>query len=166
MTVTGIQLKCILCSTICVFCLFPLGLPAAQDAPWGNGTASTMQLAPQRVVYDVAVHSPAALNQVLDRVSYLNNLYSADPFQAEIVLILHGNDIPFFVIENFEQHRALMERAQSLTVGGTIKMRMCQAAARLHGYAPEDIHGFVEMVPMADAEIVRLQREEGFAYMR
>ena len=31
---------------------------------------------------------------------------------------------------------------------------------------PEDIHGFVKLVPMADAEIVRLQREDGYAYMR
>jgi hypothetical protein len=43
---------------------------------------------------------------------------------------------------------------------------MCILAARAHGYAPEDIHGFVRMVPMADAEIVQLQREQGYAYMR
>lgn len=32
-------------------------------------------------------------------------------------------------------------------------------------YRPSDVHGFVQMVPMADAEIVRLQKE-GYAYMR
>jgi hypothetical protein len=43
---------------------------------------------------------------------------------------------------------------------------MCRAAAQLQGFKPADIHGFVRMVPMADAEIVRLQQEEDFAYMR
>jgi intracellular sulfur oxidation DsrE/DsrF family protein len=59
-----------------------------------------------------------------------------------------------------------MRRAQSLSVGGVIEYRMCKAAARLQGFQPADIHGFVRMVPMADAEIVRLQQEEGFAYLR
>lgn len=39
------------------------------------------------------------------------------------------------------------------------------AAAAMCGDRPADIHGFVEMVPMADAEIVRL-RNDGYAYMR
>jgi intracellular sulfur oxidation DsrE/DsrF family protein len=43
---------------------------------------------------------------------------------------------------------------------------MCKVAARGHGFEPEDIHGFVELVPMADAEIIRLQQEEGHVYMR
>jgi len=40
------------------------------------------------------------------------------------------------------------------------------AAAKMRGFAPEDFHDFAEVVPMADAEIVRLQQEEGYAYMR
>jgi hypothetical protein len=42
---------------------------------------------------------------------------------------------------------------------------MCQIAAKGHGFEPKDIHGFVSMVPMGDAEIVRLQ-QEGYGYMR
>jgi intracellular sulfur oxidation DsrE/DsrF family protein len=42
---------------------------------------------------------------------------------------------------------------------------MCRIAARSHGLEPGDVHGFVSMVPMGDAEIVRLQ-QQGFAYMR
>ncbi len=39
-------------------------------------------------------------------------------------------------------------------------------AAEGQGYQPQDIHGFVEMVPMGDAEIIRLQYVEGHAYMQ
>lgn len=78
---------------------------------------------------------------------------------------MHGNEIDFFAIRNYARYKALMDRAQSLTVGGIIEFRMCRIAAQGHGYAPRDIHGFVSMVPMGDAEIVRLQ-QEGYGYMR
>jgi len=77
----------------------------------------------------------------------------------------HGNAVPLFAIDRLEAHRDIMRRAQSLTVGTSVEFRMCRAAAKLKGYGPEDIHGFVSMVPMADAEIVRLQHD-GYAYMR
>jgi uncharacterized protein len=142
------------------------GAAAAEDAPWGRAGPSDATYTPQKVVYDVAVSGHAALEGVLDRVSYLNNLYGADPFRASIVLVLHGDEIPLFAIANLHESEELMRRAQSLTVAGPIEFRMCTQAAKAHGFAPKDIHGFVQMVPMADAELVQLQQEEGYAYMR
>jgi intracellular sulfur oxidation DsrE/DsrF family protein len=139
---------------------------AETAAPWGRAALKETAYAPQKAVYDVAVSTPAQLEGVIDRVSYLNNLYLANPFDASIVVVLHGDEIPLFGIRNFRKNRELMERARSLTQAGPIEFRMCVVAARARGYQPEDIHGFVRMVPMADAEIVRLQREGGYAYMR
>ncbi len=135
-------------------------------APWGQSNVEPIDYAPQRVVYDVAVHDQETFDRVLDRVSYLNNVYQADPFSASIVIVLHGDEIPFFAIANTTRYRELMQRAQSLTLAGPIEFRMCRIAARGHGLEPADIHGFVRVVPMADAEIVRLQQQEGYAYMR
>lgn len=146
--------------------LYPGALSAQETAPWGKASATEIDYAPQKVVYDVAVADSEAFSRVLDRASYLNNLYHADPFETSIVLVLHGDEIPLFAIENFANYKDLMVRSQSLTVGGTIEFRMCRVAARGHGLEPEEIHGFVKVVPMADAEIVRLQREEGYAYMQ
>jgi len=39
-------------------------------------------------------------------------------------------------------------------------------AAEGQGFKSNNIQGFVEMVPMANAEIVRLQQEEHHAYMQ
>lgn len=139
---------------------------AEQSAPWGNSSAESINYKPQKVVYDVAVPSVEMFSHVLDRVSYLNNVYRADPFDASLVMVLHGDEIPFFAISNLEKYQDLMQRAQSLTVAGPVEFRMCQVAAKGHGLEPEDIHGFVKVVPMADAEIVRLQQEEGHVYMR
>lgn len=139
---------------------------ADKAAPWGQATLTETIYAPQKAVYDVAVSSKDELEGVIDRVSYLNNLYQANPFDSSIVVVLHGDEIPMFAIRNLGKYRELMERARSLTQAGPIEFRMCVVAARARGYKPEDIHGFVRMVPMADAEIIRLQQEDDYAYMR
>jgi intracellular sulfur oxidation DsrE/DsrF family protein len=141
-------------------------LAADAGAPWGHAKLDNVDYKPNKVVYDVAVSSVSAFTHVLDRVSYLNTVYQADPFESSLVVVLHGGEIPFFAIANHAEHEALMTRAESLTKSGNIRFRMCKLAAEGHGLKPEDIHGFVELVPMADAEIVRLQLEENHAYMR
>ena len=153
-------------SLIAALLLLPAIALADSAAPWGRAEPTETDYAPHKVVYDIAVGSVDAFESALDRASYLSKVYNADPFAASIVLVLHGDEINFFAIEHVDEHRELMRRAQSLTVGGVIKFHMCTLAAQAHGYAPEDIHGFVTMVPMADAEIVRLQAEEGYAYMQ
>jgi intracellular sulfur oxidation DsrE/DsrF family protein len=139
---------------------------ADNNAPWGRANVENINYSPQKVVYDVAVSDIETLTQVLDRASYLNNVYHADPFEASIVLVLHGNEIPFFAVDNFVKYKDLMERARSLTIAGPVEFRICRIAASGHGFEPDDIHGFVKLVPMADAEIIRLQQEEGYVYMR
>jgi intracellular sulfur oxidation DsrE/DsrF family protein len=103
---------------------------------------------------------------VLDRASYLSKITGADPFDSSIVLVLHGDEIPFFAVKNYNEYKELIDRAQSLVQGEVLKIKMCQLAAEGHGFKPEQIHGFVEMVPMGDAEIIRLQNEENHAYMQ
>lgn len=149
-----------------VLLLSSWGVVAAEQAPWGRAEAQEYDYQPQKVVYDVAVSSRKQFEQVLDRASYLSQVYHADPFAASIVLVLHGDEISFFGIKNYLKYKELVTRARSLTVGDVIEIRMCRIAARGHGFDPEDIHGFVQMVPMADAEIIRLQREEDYAYMQ
>ena len=149
------------------FLLLPASLLAEDaNAPWGHASVDAVSYKPHKVVYDVSVSSIRALTNVLDRVSYLNKLYEANPFHSSIVMVLHGNEIPFFGIKNYAKYKELMNRAQSLVDSGNIRFRMCKIAAEGHGFKPKDIHGFVEMVPMADAEIIRLQQEEGHVYMR
>ena len=140
-------------------------LASQADAPWGRAKGVEKSYSKQKVVYDVAVKTQAQLENVLDRASYLSALNDADPFDSKIVIVLHGDEIGFFAIRNFAKYRDLMVRAQSLTVGGIIDIRMCRVSAHRRGFEPEDIHGFVNMVPMADAEIIDLQKQ-GFAYMQ
>ena len=139
---------------------------AAAEAPWGSATVIETEYKPQKVVYDVSVNSIEKMTSVLDRASYLSKITGADPFDSSIILVLHGGEIDFFAIKNHQKYRDLMQRAQSLVQSEVLKIRMCRIAAQGHGYEPEDIQGFVKMVPMGDAEIIRLQNEENHAYMR
>lgn len=146
--------------------LLTLSATGLADPPWGSATVTPIEYKPQKVVYDVAVSSVEKVESVLDRASYLSQITGADPFDSSIVLVLHGPEIQYFARKNYEQYKDLVQRAQSLTVGDVIKIKMCKIAAAGQGFKPDDIHGFIEMVPMGDAEIIRLQNEEGHAYMR
>lgn len=137
----------------------------AVGAPWGAAKSVEQKYSKQKVVYDAAVSSVAQMTSILNRASYLSILNDADPFDSKIVIVMHGDEIPFFAIKNYGKYKELMDRAQSLTVGGNIEFRMCKVAAKGKGFDAKDIHGFVTLVPMADAEIIRLQQEK-YAYMR
>jgi intracellular sulfur oxidation DsrE/DsrF family protein len=139
---------------------------AYAQAPWGTAApAVPTQYQASKAVYDVALSDPKALNALLDRISGLDAEYSHNPFDASIVVVLHGPELRFFDTRNFSKHEELVRRAQSLSIGTAISFRVCQRSAGNQGIAPENLHGFLQMVPMGDAEIVRLQ-QQGYAYMR
>lgn len=149
------------------FYLMLISIPAsAENALWGGAVSTDIEYKPQKVVYDVNVKTLWAMNSVLDRASHLSKITGADPFDSSIVLVLHGPEIEFFARENYAKYKKLMHRAQSLIAAETLKIRMCKLAAAGHGYKPEQIHGFIKMVPMGDAEIIRLQNEQQHAYMQ
>lgn len=139
---------------------------AVEGSPWGSAEESTITYKPQKVLYDLTSGDENKINNILDRASLLNKLYNNDPFDASIVIIIHGQAIPLFTKALFEKHRNTMQRVHNLALSSRIEYRMCQASAKIQGFKPSDIHGFVKMVPMADAEIVKLQNEEGYAYIR
>jgi len=144
----------------------PLSHAAETHLPWGGASEINQVYSKQKVVFDTTSATVEGLTSILDRASFMSQLNGADPFETKIVIMLHGGAIPFFASKNYAKNKELMVRAQSLSVGDVVEFRMCKASAKLQGYKPNDIHGFIKMVPMADAEIVRLQQEEGFAYMR
>lgn len=121
--------------------------------------------APSKVVYDISTPDPEALGFIFDRVNMLQNVYQNDSFEASIVLVIHEGAIPLFGANDKAEQPELMQRARSLSLGEIIKFRVCKASAAMQGFNKNDLQDFVAMVPMADAEIVKLQ-QEGYAYLR
>ncbi len=133
--------------------------------PWGSASILNIVYKPQKVIFNVTTGNKAELKHILSRIAYLYKIEGSSPMDGSIIIILHGQSIPFFVIKHFPENEVIMQQAHSLTVGTPIEFRMCRAAAKSFGYKPKDIDGFVRMVPMADAEIVRLEHQ-GYAYMQ
>jgi len=160
-------MKFISISLIVAYLFFPPFVYSEETmAPWGSAAEIEQVYSKQKVVFDTAAGTVKGMASVLDRASYLNKLNGGDSFDTKIVIVLHGDAINFFASKNYAKYKELMVRAQSLTAGDVIEFRMCKASALLKGLGAKDIHGFVKMVPMADAEIVRLQQEENFGYMQ
>ena len=143
-----------------------LSAQAGEPAPWGAAAPVEQDYPGLRAVYDVRAGTPAALRDVLDHAAYLSRMTDDDPFDSHIVLVIHGDALDLFARAHFVEHATLMTRARGLTLNGVIEYRICQAGAARRGYAPDDFHGFASVVPMADAEIVRLQQQQGYGYMR
>jgi len=120
--------------------------------------------APGKVVYDFSHPDAQDLKNILDRVSMLQNIYGNNPFESSIVIVVHEAAIPLFASRNQDAHADLMRRAAGLAMGEVIEFRLCRMSARMQGFGDGDFHEFVNMVPMADAELAQLQRS-GYAYL-
>ena len=149
-----------------LLCTFNTAALAETSSPWNSASMTATEYKPQKVVYDVHVKTAKEVESILDRASYLSTITGADPFEQSIVLVLHGPELSFFAIENYKKYKNLMHRAQSLVESEVLSIKMCKIAAQSQGYLAKDIHGFIEIIPMGDAEIIRLQYEEGHAYMQ
>lgn len=119
---------------------------------------------PAKVVYDVSTENADDVNHILDRINLLQNVYNNDSFDASIIVVIHDDAIPLFVRSN-KTHSALQQRVQGLTLGEIIQFRLCQASAKLQGYTPKDFDTYIQVVPMADAEIIALQHSN-YAYLK
>ncbi len=126
--------------------------------------AEQRAMAPARVVYDVSSSDPRQLKNILDRVSLLQDLYGHDPFAGSIVIVLHEGVIPLYAKDQPRYQKELVRRAQDLAMGEIIQFRLCQASARMQGFERKDFEPFIQLIPMADAEIVKLQHQ-GYAYL-
>ena len=120
---------------------------------------------PDKVVYDLSSPDPRVLENLLDRTGALQRLYGNDLFEASIIVVVHEGALPLFAREEDRFQKQLMQRAESLALGEIIQFRLCEMSARMQGLRTDDFPVFTQQVPMADAEIVRLQHA-GYAYLR
>ena len=132
---------------------------------WMNACLSAQTYAPAKVVYDVSNTDPKELSHILDRASTLQNVYDNNSFEASIVIVIHEGAIPLFAKSSANFANEIMVRANSLTMGEIIQFRLCEMSAKMQGFKANDFLPFVQVVPMADAELVKLQHQ-GYAYLR
>ena len=116
-----------------------------------------------RGVFDISVHSIEELEVLFDRAEELASRPRPVGGNDNVVLVLHGPEVEFFAISNYEKYRSIVDRAARLDAFHVVDVKICQTMMQNYGLAAEDIPAFIEQVPNGAVEVERLSRE-GYTY--
>ena len=124
------------------------------NAPYGTAKfepyADIDSVKQLKVVWDFNFEDPKAVGLVLYNVNAL--LKATDdfgPFEIDpikVVIVSHDPEVVVFAKKNYQKYKGIVDRLASLASQG-IKIEVCRNAAAAQGLAPEDLHGFVTVVP-------------------
>lgn len=140
-----------------------LALPMTAQAdepltPYGTAKVDMHEYPEIDQVFDVNYEDPKSLNTLY---AFVKNTRAVVP--GKTVVVTHGPELRAFAKENYDKYYAVMDRMAELAEQG-VEFRMCNNALRAAGYEPEDMHGFVTVIPAGFPEIVMLQAQ-GYAYV-
>lgn len=110
-------------------------------------------------VFDVSVDSVEELETILERAAELSDRPRPRQSPPEIVLVLHGQEIRYFDIANYEQHKRVVDLAARLDAFNIIDIRMCQSRLSTLGLERGDVPAFIELVPFGPGEVERLRKQ-------
>lgn len=133
---------------------------AARDdfAPYGRARVDMHPTPELDTVWDVNYADPNALGALYSFV-----LHTRRETRGKTVVVTHGPELRAFAIENYEQYQGVVDQMAELAAQG-VEFKMCNQAMRAAGFAPEDMHGFITVVPIGFAELA-LWQSRGYQYM-
>lgn len=124
------------------------------DAPYGSSKFSTYadinSVKQLKAVWDFNFIDPKAVGVVFNNINALTRATSEfgpqeiDPLK--IVVVSHGPELVVFAKKNYAKYKDIADRAASMAKQG-IRFEICRNAAAAQGFAAEDLHGFVNVVP-------------------
>lgn len=129
-------------------------LAQSADAPYGTAKFapysdidSVKQL---KVVWDFNFIDPKAVGGVFNNLNALLRATTdfgpreIDPIK--VVIVSHGPEVVVFDKKNYGKYKEIVDRAASFASQG-VKFEVCRNAAAAQGIAPENLHGFITVVP-------------------
>jgi len=124
------------------------------EAPYGTAKFSAYvdinSIKQLKTVWDFNFTDPKAVGVVFNNVNALMRATSEfgpqeiDPLK--IVVVSHGPELVVFAKQNYAKYKDIVDRAASMSKQG-VRFEICRNAAAAQGFAPEDLHGFVNVVP-------------------
>lgn len=124
------------------------------DAPYGSSKFSPYSdinsVKQLKTVWDFNFVDPKAVGVVFNNINALMRATSdfgpqeIDPLK--IVVVSHGPELVVFAKKNYAKYKEIADRAASMAKQG-IRFEICRNAAAAQGFTPEDLHGFVTVVP-------------------
>jgi len=82
--------------------------------------------APVRAVLDISVHTIEGLKVLFDRAEELAMRPQAPGGEASVVLVLHGPEVQFFSIRNYEKYKDIVDQAARLDAFDVVDVKICQ----------------------------------------
>ena len=140
-------------------CLLSLPVAQAEEAsPYGTAKTNMHEYPTINAVFDVNYEDPNKLNILY---AFVKN--TSKPLKGKMVVVTHGPELRVFAKENYVKYQGIVDKMASLAEAG-VDFRMCNNALRAAGFQPEDMHGFVTVVPAGFPEIAYLQ-SKGYTYI-
>lgn len=137
-----------------VGCLLVAGPLFAEDPPYGKASFSAYadidSVKQLKTVWDFNFVDPKAVGVVLNNIGALMKATAEfGPHEIEplkIVVVTHGPELVVFARKNYAKYKDIVDRLASLSKQG-VRFEACRNAATAEGFAPEDLYGFVTVVP-------------------
>jgi uncharacterized protein len=103
-----------------------------------------------KAVWDFNFVDPKAVGGVFNNVNALvratQEFGPRDVEPLKIVIVSHGPEVVVFARKNYAKYKDIVDRAAAFSQQG-VRFEICRNAARAEGFAPEDLQGFVTVVP-------------------
>ena len=141
----------------------------AQTPPAGNSTAPSGDIGDgllkgRRYAYDIVLHTPEQIREVLQHAEQLSAAPRPGNEKASIAMILHGPEIDIFSIENYPKYKDIVDLAAKLDAYNVIEVKMCQTMMRMRGLKNNNVPSFIELVPYGPDEVEKL-RQNGYVVL-
>jgi intracellular sulfur oxidation DsrE/DsrF family protein len=118
---------------------------------------------PSKAVLDITVHTIDELQVLFDRAEKLALAPQPPGSEASVVLVLHGPEVEFFSISNYDKYKNIVDQAARLDAFDVVDVKICQTMMEISGISRDDIPAFIEQVPLGTVEVEKLVRE-GYVY--
>ncbi len=134
---------------------------AADEPATAVETPVAVDEVPDKIVLDVSVHTIEGLRVLFDRAEKLAMTPRPKGENATLVLVLHGPEVEYFSIRNYDRYKDIVDQAARLDAFDVVDVRICQTMIGARGIERTDIPPFIEQVPYGPGEVERL-RQEGY----
>lgn len=117
-----------------------------------------------KVAFDFNFNDPAGVERALYPVSFMLKTiqeYGPVSFDMNVVVVSHGSEAVVWAKQNYAQYKDVIDRAARLSELG-VQFEVCAVAVAALGFKPEDLHGFVRVVPLGTYALA-YHASQGFA---
>jgi intracellular sulfur oxidation DsrE/DsrF family protein len=140
-------------------------------APYGTAKSSSYadidQLKQLKVVWDFNFQDPKSVGMVFNNVAALLKAtaeygpHEIDPIK--VVIVSHGPEVVLWAKKNYSKYKDIVDRAASFAQQG-VRFEVCKNDAAALGFKPEDLDGFVTVIPAGPYALTYWQNK-GYAYI-